>query len=146
MKILAVDLGDARTGLALCDEGELLAFPAGVIHEKNREKILEKVANIARERRAGHVIVGYPKNRNNTLGERAKISEKFAESLKALLDVPVELWDERGTTLSAQIALNAGTTKGKKKRQVVDEVAATILLESFLAYRKTITGGYSPPA
>ena len=136
MKILAVDLGDARTGLALCDEGERLAFPAGVIHEKSREKILEKVAQTARERGAAHVIVGYPKNRDNTLGERAKISEKFAESLKALLDVPVELWDERGTTLSAHIALNSGTAKGKKKRQVVDEVAATILLESFLAYRK----------
>ena len=137
MKILAVDLGDARTGLAICDEGEVLAYPAGVIHEKNRTKTLEKVASAARETNAGHVIVGYPKNRNNTLGEQAKISQQFADALREHLEVPVELWDERGTTLAAHVALNAGSTKGKKKRQVVDEVAATILLESYLAYRRS---------
>ena len=142
MKILAVDLGDARTGLALCDPGEMLAYPAGVIHEKDRAKILDKVAGAAREQKAEQVIVGYPKNRNNTLGERALLSEQFAEKLRAALDLPVVLWDERGTTLAAQVALNAGTTKGKKKRQVVDEVAATILLESYLAFRRA--GGNAP--
>jgi len=136
MIILAVDLGDARTGLALCDAGEMLAYPAGVIHEKHRPAILEKVAQAAREHKAETVIVGYPKNRDNTLGERAKISEEFAQELAQRLDVPVHLWDERGTTLAAHVALNAGTTKGRKKRQVVDAVAATILLESYLAYRK----------
>ena len=136
MKILAVDLGDARTGLALCDEQEMLAYPAGVIHEKNRDAIREKVVRIALEQQVGQVIVGYPKNRNNTLGERAKISEQFAADLRERLSLPVELWDERGTTLAAHTALNAGTTKGKKKRQVVDEVAATILLESYLAFRR----------
>ena len=140
MKILAVDLGDARTGLALCDPGEMLAYPAGVIHEKDRAKILEKVADAARQQKAQQVIVGYPKNRNNTLGERALLSEQFAEKLGAALEVPVTLWDERGTTLAAQAALNAGTTKGKKKRQVVDEVAATILLESYLAFRRAKGG------
>ena len=136
MKILAVDLGDARTGLAVCDAGELLAYPAGVIHEKAPAKTLEKVAAAAREHGAGMVIVGHPKNMNNTAGERAKISEAFAAQLGEILGVPVELWDERGTTLAAHTALNAGTTKGRKKKQVVDAVAATILLESFLAYRK----------
>jgi len=75
MIILAVDLGGARTGLALCDAGELIAYPAGVIHEKDPRRILEKVAHTAREEKAELVIVGYPKNRNNTLGERAIISE-----------------------------------------------------------------------
>jgi len=137
VKILAIDLGDARTGLALCDNKEMLAYPAGVIFEKSREKIMEKVAEIALEQRAGQVIVGYPKNRNNTLGERAKISEQFAVDLRGRIEIPVELWDERGTTLAAHTALNAGTIKGKKKRQVVDEVAATILLESYLAFRRS---------
>ena len=136
MKILAVDLGDARTGLALCDTAEMLAFPAGVIHEKDRAKTLEKVAQAACEHRAEQVIIGYPKNRDNTLGERAKISEQFAQALSERLEIPVELWDERGTTLAAHAALNAGTTKGRKKRAVVDEVAATILLESYLAWRR----------
>jgi len=138
MKILAVDLGDARTGLAVCDPLEMLAYPAGVIHDKDRNSTLEKVAAAAREQNAGHVIVGHPKNRNNTLGERAKISEQFAQALRSRIDVPVELWDERGTTLAAHAALNAGTTKGRKKRAVVDEVAATILLESYLARRRAV--------
>jgi len=136
VKILAVDLGDARTGLAICDPGEMLAYPAGVIHQKDRNKIPGEVAAAAREQKAEMVLVGYPKNRNNTLGERAQLSERFAEKLRELLNVPVQLWDERGTTLAAQVALNAGTTKGKKKRQVVDAVAATILLESYLAFRR----------
>jgi len=137
MKILAVDLGDARTGLAICDEGELLAYPIGVIHERAPAKTLEKVADAAREHRAAMVIVGHPKNMSGTTGERAKISEQFAAQLAETLDIPVELWDERGTTLAAHTALNAGTTKGRKKKQVVDAVAATILLESYLAYRKS---------
>jgi len=136
MKILAVDLGDARTGLATCDAGEMLAYPAGVIHEKSPAKILEKVADAARENGAAMVIVGHPKNMSGTAGERAKISEQFAVDLGGALGVPVELWDERGTTLAAHAALNAGTTKGRKKKQVIDTVAATILLESYLAYRR----------
>lgn len=137
MIILAVDPGDARTGLALCDGGELLAYPAGVIHEKNRDALPQRIAAAARENKAGLVLVGHPKNRNNTVGERALLSEELARQLKELLDIPVELWDERGTTLAAHAALNAGTTKGRKKRRVVDEVAATILLESYLAYRRS---------
>ncbi len=138
MIILAVDLGDVRTGLALCDAGELLAYPAGVIVEKNRARLLERVAAAAREKKAQAVIVGYPKNRNNTPGERARLSEAFAAALgKAIAPgISVALWDERGTTLAAHAALNAGTTKARNKRGVVDEVAATILLESYLAYRK----------
>ena len=136
MKILAVDLGDARTGLAICDEGELLAYPVGVVHEKSPAKILERVADAARENKAAMVIVGHPKNMNNTTGERAKISEEFAARLRETLGLPVELWDERGTTLAAHTSLNSGTTKGRKKKQVVDAVAATILLESYLAYRR----------
>jgi putative Holliday junction resolvase len=137
MKIMAVDYGDARTGLAACDPMETLAYPIGVIHEKNRMRLLEKVALAAREQNAGLVIIGYPKNRNNTLGERARLTEDFTRQLEKLLDVPAELWDERGTTLAAHAALNMGTTTGKKKRQVVDAVAATILLESYLAYRRS---------
>ena len=137
MKILAVDLGDARTGLAICDEGELLAYPVEVVHERSPAKILEKVADAARKNNAAMVIVGHPKNMNNTTGERAKISEEFAAGLREELGLPVELWDERGTTIAAHTALNSGTTKGRKKKQVVDAVAATILLESYLARRKS---------
>lgn len=135
MKILAVDLGDARTGLACCDRTETLASPIGVIHDKNPKSVLHKVAAAVEEYGAGEVVVGYPKHMNNTIGERAALCAEFAEKLQALCAVPVRLWDERGTTVAAHGYLNVTDTRGKKRREVVDAVAATIILESYLQYR-----------
>ena len=136
MKILAVDLGDARTGLAVCDPTEFLASPAGVIHETDFEVILKKVAQAAKEHRAQRIVVGYPKNMNGTVGERAEKCALFAQRLGELAEIPVKLWDERSTTVSAHNILNVTDTRGKKRKNVVDAVAATIILESDLAYRK----------
>ncbi|WRS27505.1 Holliday junction resolvase RuvX [Oscillospiraceae bacterium MB08-C2-2] len=136
MKILAVDLGDARTGLACCDRTEFLASPIGVIHDRNPESTLQKVAAAVVEYDAGMVIVGYPKNMNNTVGERAQKCEAFAKALGALVEVPVELWDERSTTVAAHGILNTTDTRGKKRKAVVDAVAATLILENYLEYRK----------
>ena len=136
MKILAVDLGDARTGLAVCDPTEFLASPAGVIHETDFEVILKKVAQAAKEHRAQRIVVGYPKNMNGTVGERAEKCALFAQRLGELAEIPVKLWDERSTTVSAHNILNVTDTQGKKRKNVVDAVAATIILESYLAYRK----------
>lgn len=136
MKIMAVDLGDARTGLAVCDRTEFMAEPIGVIQSTNFLVTLQKVAVAATEYDVGMIIVGHPKNMNGTIGERAKKCEDFAEKLKALVSVPVELWDERGTTVSAIGYLNETNTRGKKRKAIVDAVAATIILESYLAYRK----------
>ena len=101
MKIMAVDFGDSRTGLAVCDKSEFLASPAGVIEEKDFEKCIEKVAAAAKENAAEEIVVGYPKNMNNTIGERAQKCALFAEKLAELVDVPVKLWDERSTTVPA---------------------------------------------
>ena len=136
MKILAVDLGDARTGLAVCDPTEFLASPAGVIHETDFEVILKKVAQAAKEHRAQRIVVGYPKNMNGTVGERAEKCALFAQRLGELAEIPVKLWDERSTTVSAHNILNVTDNRGKKRKNVVDAVAATIILESYLAYRK----------
>lgn len=136
MKIMAVDFGDSRTGLAICDKSEFLASPAGVIEEKDFEKCIEKVAAVARENAAEEIVVGYPKNMNNTIGERAQKCALFAEKLAELVDVPVKLWDERSTTVSAHYYLNQTNTRGKKRKAVVDAVAATIILESYLGFRK----------
>ena len=81
-------------------------------------------------------MVGYPKNMNGTIGERAEKCQLFSEELAKLTDCPVKLWDERCTTVSAHIYLNATNTRGKKRKAVVDAVAAVIILESYLAYRK----------
>lgn len=136
MKIMAVDFGDSRTGLAVCDKSEFLASPAGVIEEKDFEKCIEKVAAAAKENAAEEIVVGYPKNMNNTIGERAQKCAVFAEKLAELVDVPVKLWDERSTTVSAHYYLNQTNTRGKKRKAVVDAVAATIILESYLGFRK----------
>lgn len=136
MKIMAVDFGDARTGLAICDRGELLASPAGVIQEKHFPTAVQKVAQQARELDAQLIVVGHPLNMDGSCGDRAKLCEEFADKLRELVTVPVELWDERQTTVSAIGYLNETNTRGKKRKQVIDAVAATIILENYLAYRK----------
>lgn len=136
MKILAVDFGDARTGLACCDRTEYLASPIGVIHDKDFGSVVQKVAIAVTEYDVGEVIVGHPLNMNGTAGPRAQLCADFAEQLAKLVSVPVKLWDERGTTVSAIGFLNRTDTRGKKRKEVVDAVAATIILESYLNYRK----------
>ena len=135
MKIMAVDFGDARTGLAVCDRTEFLASPVGVIHEKNFDVTVQKVSYAVRDYDVKLVVVGYPKNMNGTIGERAEKCTLFADKLRELVDVPVEMWDERSTTVSAINALNVTDTRGKKRKEVVDSLAAAIILESYLDYR-----------
>ena len=137
MKIMAVDFGDARTGLAVCDRTEFLASPVGVIHEKEFYQTVNKVAAAVKEYDVKEVVVGYPKNMNGTVGDRAKKCETFVEMLQQIVDVPVKLWDERSTTVSAHEILNETNTRGKKRKAVVDAVAATIVLENYLDYRRS---------
>jgi len=136
MIIMSVDFGDARTGIAVCGKSELMASPVCVISEKDFEKCIEKTAALAKEQRAEEIVVGYPKNMNGTVGERAEKCTLFAEKLGELTGVPVKLWDERNTTVSAHGYLNTTNTRGKKRKAVVDAVAAVIILESYLGYRR----------
>lgn len=135
---MAVDLGDARTGLAVCDRTEFLASPIGVIESKSFGDTLKQVAAAIEEYDIQMVIVGYPKNMDGSVGDRAKKCEKFALMLGQLVEnkIPVELWDERATTVMAHNYLNETNTRGEKRKKVVDAVAATIILESYLNYRK----------
>lgn len=100
MRILSVDLGDARTGLAVCDAGERLASPVGTLFQRDREKLLSQVAEAVREQRAELVVVGHPRNMDGTRGESARKAEAFAERLRQETGLTVELWDERLTTAS----------------------------------------------
>jgi putative Holliday junction resolvase len=97
---------------------------------------MEKVADVAKEHHAEMLVVGYPKNMNNTIGERAELCKTFADGIGTMTGLPVQLWDERCTTVSAHNYLNVTNTRGKKRKAVVDAVAATLILESFLGYRK----------
>ena len=136
MKIMGVDFGDARTGLAMCDKSEFLASPLTVVQERNFERCAKAVAALAQENGAELIVVGYPKNMNNTIGERAEKCMKFAELLHELTGLETVMWDERCTTVSAHEYLNVTNTRGKKRKAVVDAVAATIILESYLGFRK----------
>ena len=100
------------------------------------KKILILPFNAVQEYAVQEVVVGYPKNMNGTIGERAEKCQTFADKLANLVDVPVKMWDERSTTVSAHNYLNQTNTRGKKRKEVVDAVAATIILESYLNYRK----------
>ena len=136
MKILAVDLGQARTGLAVCDEKELLASPAGVISERNMERLAQTIAEQARKLAVGAIVVGLPRNMDGTEGESAQRARSFSENLQILVSVPVEMRDERGTTITAHGFLNDTNTRGKKRKAVVDAVAATIILQDYLDFRR----------
>lgn len=139
MLIMSVDVGTARTGVALSDNGESFAFPKGVITEYNREKLILKLADKAKELNAELIVVGYPKNMDGSEGFKAQECAAAAKALEEATGLPVELWDERCTTVSAHTALNFTDTRGKKRKQIVDAVAATIILEDFLRHRKNTT-------
>lgn len=136
MRILAVDLGLVRTGIAVCDKGEILASPLCTIEEGNPEKVPAKVLEIAVNEKAEMIVVGYPKNMDGSCGESAKRVERFVQSIRSQTDIPVELWDERMTTMTAIGFLNETNVRGKKRKAVIDAVSASIILQNFLDSRK----------
>ena len=138
MKIMAVDYGDARTGLAVCDRTEFLASPIGTIEERNAQLLAMKVAHMAEQYEVGEIIVGLPLNMNGSKGPRAEKCEAFADMLSQLTETPVNMWDERSTTVSAHNILNETNVRGKKRKAVVDTVAATVILEAYLEYRRKL--------
>lgn len=136
MIILSVDYGDARTGIAVCDKGEMLASPVTVIKETYMPKVAAQVASVASEKRAELVVVGCPVNMDGSFGERAKKCAELADMISSEYGFEVVTWDERMTTIEAHRALNETNTRGKRRKEVVDAVAATIILEDYLRYRK----------
>ncbi|MBQ9919420.1 MAG: Holliday junction resolvase RuvX [Clostridia bacterium] len=137
MIIMSVDLGDARTGIAVSDATESFAFPRTVINEWNKEKLIEKILIEAKESGAGKIVVGLPKNMDGSLGFKAQECTELAEKIRAGFTAgEVVMWDERCTTVSAHHALNATNTRGKKRKAIVDAVAATMILEDYLRFIK----------
>ena len=136
MKIMAVDYGAARTGLAICDKTEFLASPLGVIYETDFNKTILETIRYAKENCVEKIVVGLPLNMDGTKGEKARLCEEFGAKLTELIGIPVKMWDERQTTMQATEYLNATNVRGKKRKAVIDQVAATIILESYLQYRK----------
>ncbi len=136
MIIMSVDLGKARTGIAVSDNSESFAFPKTVITEYNSERLIDKICAFAAEVGAELIVVGNPKNMDGSEGWRAQECKELAEKIGEKSGRKIVLWDERCTTVSAHAALNATNTRGKKRKNVVDAVAAVIILEDYLNFRK----------
>ena len=132
MVIMSVDFGDSRTGIAVCGKSELIASPVTVIQEKDFDKCIEKTAALAKEQRAEQVVVGYPKNMNGTIGPRAEKAQILSEEIKKLIDIPVILWDERLTTVSAHNLMNETNVRGQKRKDSVDSISAAYILQGYL--------------
>lgn len=131
-RILGVDFGDTRTGLALSDPSRLLASGLETLSPGGMEKTAEAVAKVAKERDAAAVVVGLPKNMDGTEGFRAVRCREFAEKLSALTDLPVAMLDERLTTVSASRYLNETNTRGTARKGVIDTLSAQIILQNAL--------------
>ena len=136
MIIMAIDLGKARTGLAICDKNEILASPIGTIQEKDDEKLILKILENLTSCKAEMAIIGLPKNMDGSLGESAERAKKFADILREKIDIPINLWDERRTTIAAHNYLNQTNTRGKKRKNIIDTLSASIILENYLEFRK----------
>ncbi len=134
MKILAIDYGDARTGVAVSDlTGSIVGYTT-VIHSWNRKKTLDELVRLVKEQGAQRVIMGFPRNMDGSEGPRAELYRAFAADLEAALGMPVRLWDERRTTVEAHNILTETGYHGKKRKNTVDAVAASLILEGYLSY------------
>jgi len=136
---MAIDFGDVRTGVAVSDESATLAGEAWVISEKSPGDAARTIVAGAAGRGVSLIVVGYPRNMNGTAGPRAEKSEQLAECIRKLCDIETVLWDERMTTMSAHRILTDAGKFGKKRKNTVDAVAASLILESYLAHLKTLS-------
>jgi len=136
MKIFAVDYGDSHTGIAASDALEMLATPLCIVHEKDFAVCADKVAAEIKSGGGELAVVGNPVNMNGSFGPRSEKCRQFAELLRERLDIPVEMWDERSTTVTAHERMNEVNKRGKKRKAVIDAVAAAVILENYLAYRR----------
>ena len=137
MRILAIDYGDAHTGAAVSDLTGLLAGYTEVIHTRKEAEVLRRLGELIREYGVEELVLGYPKNMDGTLGPRAEKAEALARSLEESFSLPVHLWDERRTTIDAHNILFSAGKNGKKRKKTVDAVAAALILEGYLTFRRS---------
>ncbi len=131
-RVLGVDYGDVRTGIAISDEGRFLASGITTLRENGMVKTADRVAAEAVARGASLIVVGIPRNMDGSYGPRAEVIRAFVGYLTERTTLPIELWDERLTTVEAHRILSASDVGGKRRRAVVDTLAAEIILQSYL--------------
>ncbi len=134
-RIMAIDYGDARTGVAVSDLLCTIVGSTTVINSHNTEKAIADIARIAKENAVVQIVVGLPRNMDGTEGTRAELCREFAAKLETATGLQVVMWDERRTTVEAHNILSQHNYHGKKRKNTVDAVAASLILESYLAFR-----------
>lgn len=134
-RIMGIDFGDARTGIAVSDLLQSIVGSTTVIHSRNPEKTLTQIVELVKQHDVGEIVMGLPKNMNGTEGPRAELCREFAARVEEATGLPVKLWDERRTTVEAHNILSAHNYHGKKRKDTVDAVAASLILEGYLAFR-----------
>lgn len=134
-KIMGVDYGDARTGIAISDLLCSIVGSTTVIHSRKDEKTIAEIQKLIRENMVGELVVGLPKNMDGSEGPRAEVCRAFADQLREATGLPVTMWDERRTTVEAHNILSEHNYHGKKRKNTVDAVAASLILEGYLNYK-----------
>ena len=134
-RIMGIDYGDARTGIAVSDLLCSIVGTTKVIHSRNMDKTLDAVLELLKGSDIGEIVVGLPKNMDGTEGARAELCKAFAGKLADASGLPVDMWDERRTTVEAHNILSQHNYHGKKRKDTVDAVAASLILEGYLAFR-----------
>lgn len=133
-RIMGIDYGDARTGVALSDLLCSIVGSTTVVPSRNREKAVADIVRIAKENEVGQIVVGLPRNMDGTEGVRAQLCREFADTLAQTTGLPVQMWDERRTTVEAHNILSQHNYHGQKRKNTVDAVAASLILEGYLAF------------
>jgi len=136
MRVLGLDIGSKRIGIAISDAEGGIAFPAGKIERKGRQQDLEALVQLIREREVERVVVGLPKHMDGREGVEARAAREFAADLARVAGLPVDTLDERWTTVEAERVLRASGRRGRKRRELVDSVAASIILDTYLELRR----------
>lgn len=135
MRIMGIDYGDARTGVAFSDLRCSIVGSTAVVPSRNHEKAMADLVRLAKENEVSEIVVGLPKNMDGTEGPRAELCRAFADELKVATGLPVVMWDERRTTVEAHNILSAHNYHGAKRKNTVDAVAASLILEGYLGFR-----------
>lgn len=136
MRIMAVDYGDAHTGVALSDPTGFLAGTTTTIHSRKTEVVLEELSKLVQEYQVEELVMGFPKNMDGTEGPRAELYRAFAEQLSQATGLTPILWDERRTTVDAHRILFDAGKNVKKRKKTVDAVAASLILENYLDFKR----------
>ena len=135
-RIMGIDYGDARTGVAMSDLLCTLVGSTAVVPSRNTEKAIADIVRMAKENEVGQIVVGLPRNMEGTEGNRAELCREFAEKLRLATGLEVVMWDERRTTVEAHNILSQHNYHGQKRKNTVDAVAASLILEGYLNFRK----------